>query len=343
MTRSLFDSARPRLSCRPQLETLEDRLVPSTIAGSYADGVWRWDSTAGWSHISDQKANIVRVDAAGDVYGTFSDGLWRWDASTGAWGHLEKTSGLGDAEEFKVTASGVVYADFGTSGTWRWSFDGWQEISNLNVTDFDVSRSDVFFGRYDALSATGLWRWTPTVGWSHLTGNTPDSVLADDAGNFAGIFNTGIAATLKGTWRWNSSAGWARLSTSVATAIDLSDNGTLFENRGTGGIWRWNSGSFTEITTASGSSAFTVALSDGSVFMEFYNTSAGHYVGWYWNASTGWSNPFANTSPFFLESAGKDGDLFYGNATAGGTWRWSPTLGAVQLGSLNPSALGTQG
>src|SRR5262249_50909249 len=118
---------RPRN--RLELETLEDRNVPSTMAADYTDGLWRWDSTAGCGHISGGHATRLDVDDAGDVYGQFSNGIWRWSASTLGW---QKLSDL-QATTFQVTAGGVFYGDFGATGLWRWSFAGWQKLSSNDV------------------------------------------------------------------------------------------------------------------------------------------------------------------------------------------------------------------
>jgi hypothetical protein len=339
-TRFRAPSPRQQTRSRPTLEQLEDRTVPSTIAGSYTDGVWRWDSSAGWAHLTNMQATILHVDDAGDVYGQYTDGLWRWGASTG-WAHLESTSGMGTAKDFQVTSSGVLYADFGTSGIWRWSFDGWQKISNLAVTSFAVSRSDAFFGRFD-VGVVGLWRWTPTSGWGVLTGNTPDNVQADNAGDFAGIFNTGIASNLVGTWRWSPTTGWARLSTSVPHSVDVTASGAIYENRLTDGLWRWAGGSFTELTGADGTFAILHPLADGNLFVHFFDASTLTFVGWYWNASTGWSRPFADSTDIIDETPGKSGELFYALDSGGGTWKWTPTTGVVQLSVMKPDVLGTQ-
>jgi hypothetical protein len=55
------------------------------MAGVYADGTWRYDTTAGWTHISDRQASILDVDDAGNVVGRFTDGVWRWTAATASW------------------------------------------------------------------------------------------------------------------------------------------------------------------------------------------------------------------------------------------------------------------
>jgi hypothetical protein len=336
MDRTLFNSSRPNL------EHLEDRLVPSTMAGNYTDGVWRYDDIAGWAHISVNKASQLDVDDAGDVYGKFADGLWRWQASTASW---MKLSNLSD-QQFQVTGSGILYGDFGTVGTWRWSLsDGWMRLTNNDVTLMAVSDSDTFFGRYDT-GTVGTWRWTPTAGWSILSSNRPDQLQADDAGNLVGVYNNYISATQKGTWRWNPTIGWERLSTAAPLAIDVSDNGTVFENRGAGGLWRWTPASnmFTEISSANMHTASTLfALPDGSLYLDFDNGSGAtpRYNGWYWNAGTGWVEIFPDSTNIYPAVVGKDGDIYLDHST-GGTWQWGPSIAAHQIGILDPTFLASQ-
>jgi hypothetical protein len=327
---------------RPALERLEDRTVPSTVAGDFstANGVWRWDSVLGWGHISNMEATQLAVDGAGDVFGKFADGLWRWDATTMGW---QKLSGL-SVTEFQVTSGGVLYADFGMMGTWRWSFAGWQQITSQDVSGMAVSDSDAFFGRYDA-GVMGTWRWTPMAGWSLLTGNRPDVLRADGMGDFVGVYNTFIGATMKGSWRWSPTTGWARLSTAAPNTMDVSTNGVVYEDRGSAGIWRYDpsmgSPMFTKISDYWPASfqAFN-ATPDGSLF--FVDSFTGKYIGWYYNSATAsWSNPINTSNTIGQVVTGKDGDQFIDYSTLG-VYQWSPTIALRQLGDKIPSVLASQ-
>jgi hypothetical protein len=343
MTRSLFDSARP------QLETLEDRLVPSTMAGSYADGIWRYDTTTGWARISTRQATQLDVDDAGNIYGAFSDGLWRWSAATASWSHPSSLT----VNQFQVTASGIFYGDFKGSGLWRWdpSTNGWAHLTNLDpVQDgMVVSDSDAFFGSFFT-GTPGSWRWTPTAGWSLLTTSLPDQIQTDAAGDFVGLFNTLVPVTQRGTWRWNPTAGWTRLSIREPFSIAVSANGAIFEDRGDTGIWRMAPGalSFTQIDSTSDHGAFLATLPDGSLFASRLVTGDRHLTGWYWSASEPGFGVFKflpDTDPILLEGIGKDGDLFFIDQSASGTGYVSGQSTYHLLGGLNtqePTALASQ-
>jgi hypothetical protein len=317
-----FVPARARHTYRPDLETLEDRLVPSTMAGCYADGTWRYDTTAGWAHISNQTAYRLAVDDSGNVYGDYSNGMWRWDAVTTGW---QKLSDL-VASQIDTTSSGVLYCDFDKAGLWRWSFAGWQKLSDLDVFSFAVSRNDSFLGRFDEAGAAGTWRWTPTQGWSLLTGNRPDYWVTDAAGDLVGTFKTYIPAGQAGTWRWSPTAGWAHLSTASAR-ISVSDNGTIFEARGVSGLWRALPGavSFTQIDQTDTTNDFLFALPDGTLYDHHWTGAVSQgslvFAGWYFNGSL-WGQVINDTTIIFPNAIGKDGDLFF-DSGASGTGYWS--------------------
>jgi hypothetical protein len=299
---------------RPHLEQLEDRLVPSTMAGTFVYGVYRYDTSTGWSHISPRRALALDVDDAGDVYAKFTDGLWRWSAATSSWAQL---SGLA-VDTFKVTASGVLYGDFGSQGVWRWdpSNNGWRKLSDLDASSIAVSDSDAFFASFNTPGAQGVWRWTPGAGWSWLTISRPSRLLTDAAGDMILAFQSNLVPSLAGTWRWNPTLGWARLSTSAPYFIAVSANGAIFENRVTDGMWYAapGAGSFTRIGTAAADDVMC-ALPDGSLYIDRFDTASNRHRGYYWNAALppvlGYIILIDNSNNSSDPVIGKDGDLFF--------------------------------
>jgi hypothetical protein len=314
------------------LEVLEDRLVPSALVAGYPDGVWRYDTTTGWAHISNLDAYRLVADASGNIFGQFSDGVWRWTAATASWAHLTTLSE--DLDSYRVTPGGVLYADFHFHGLWRWSFAGWQKLSDLDPVRMAVSDSDAFFGSFDAGWTTGTWRWTPASGWSILTLNRPDMLWADAAGEVVGVYNQFMLGSQAGTWRWNPTSGWARLTTAAPKAAYLGNDGSIFEDRSANGIWRLAPGanSFTQIST-SNTHTYThmVAQPDGNLFLMLDNGKGAspQFNGWYWNASTGWSL-LPSSSAIGDLCPDKVDDLFYARQNLG-TWMWSASGGALQI------------
>jgi hypothetical protein len=327
-------------SNRPALETLEDRLVPSTMAGNYADGIWRWDSSAGWAHISTQQASTLVVDDAGDVFGQFSTGVWRWDAGTKGWQLLSYQSQNSD---LAVTGSGVLYANFASMGVWRWSLAGWQKLSDFNDTGgLTVSNSDALFATFTK-GVAGTWRWTPTQGWSLLSNFAGHNHATDNAGDFFAIFDGfEIDAGHVGTWRWTPSGGWQRLTSIGPENINVSNNGAIYENRAAGGIWYLAPGqtTFTQITNLAAGSSLLHPLPNGGLF-DVYRVGS-QSSGWYFNASTGnWSLLISDLSNFSDSVVGKDSDVFIA-LTGAGLWQWGPTIPYHQLGAQNPMGLTSQ-
>jgi hypothetical protein len=329
---------------RLHLETLEDRLVPSTMAGDYLDGTWRYDSNAGWAHISSLRANFLDVDDAGNVYALYftgpSAGLWRWSAATASWGKLSDLL----PEELQVNSGGVLYGDFGSIGTWRWSpTAGWAKLTAFSPTFLAVSDSDAFFGAFTN-GSPGTWRWTPTAGWSLLSSSLAAVLRTDSAGDFVGYF---MAGGKQSTWRWNPSSGWAHLDDAVLVQLEVSENGTIFEYRRDTGIWRAAPGAttFSRIQSSDSSKFGGFApLPDGSLYVIQQVGTDLHYSGWYWTPSVGGLGLLriiSNVDSLTLPVIGKDGDLFFRDFD-NGTGHWSLQEPYDLLSALNPRILGSQ-
>jgi hypothetical protein len=325
---------------RLELEILEERVVPSTMIASYPGGVWRYDTSAGWSHISNQiPTGPLLADGSGDVYSKFSDGFWRWDATTVSWMKLSTLT----ADLYQPTDGGVLYASFGNNGVWRWSA-GWQQLTALTVGSFAVSNSDAFFGGFST-GVPGTWRWSPTTNWSLLSQAVPDTLRGDDDGVVA-VYSGGPGSHVS-TWRWSLSAGWSFLPPAPAQSfgISVSADGAIFEDRVAAGIWHAAPGAIalTQISTSNTQSfSRLVALPDGNLFLILDNGPGADpaYSGWFWNASTGWSK-ISGASDITTIGFDKDSDVFFSRLDPG-TWMWSPTGGLHQVSSQSAFGIATQ-
>jgi hypothetical protein len=296
------------------------------MAANYADGVWRYDTTTGWDHISNLQATWLDVDDAGDVYGKFSNGLWRWNAATASWGKLSDLT----VSTFRVTASGILYGDFGSNGLWRWNpSTGWGQLTNMKVGEFTVSDSDVFYGDVST-GVQGTWRWTPTQGWSLLSHTLAWDVFSDSAGDLVADYTPGSIGTASaGTWRWTQSGGWARLSNAFPSNLSVSASGAIYETRDTG-LWYLGVGqsAFTQISNVPAPGSVPIALPDGSVFYYYFQTSTPS--GWYFNAATSsWAKVVDTMDTGFI-AVGKDGDVFI-NDFSHGLLHWAPGSSVTTL------------
>jgi hypothetical protein len=320
-------------SRRFELETLEARTVPSTMAADFTDGIWRWDSNLGWAHISTEQATKLTVDDQGNVFGILADGVWRWNQNTG-WARISDHV----AEDIAVTSSGVFYGDFGPIDTWRWAAGNWARISDLDPTSITVSRKDSFFGVYSA-GVPGTWNWTLARGWTLLSPNFPDQMASDDAGELVGLFDSGIDPSVQGTWRWSPTAGWARLSMIAPVNIAVASNGVIYENRDVAGLWELNLAVGPAFKQISGNDAILMsALPSGDLFITTMNPQ-----GWYFSvASQSWKLANVNTLLISDVVAGKDNDLFFNEGAVGGVHRFSISTGDTQLSVRNPTNLASQ-
>ncbi len=123
--------ARPARHVRPWLETLEQRIVPSstplppvTAADFSGHGVSSY-SAAGWSQLNAADASLLTVDASGGVEADFRGyGLYRYTAASG-WTRLIAA----DASLLAPDASGDVVADFAGYGVYHYTAaTGWSQL-----------------------------------------------------------------------------------------------------------------------------------------------------------------------------------------------------------------------
>jgi hypothetical protein len=338
-------SLRSKPTCQLHLENLEDRLVPSAVAGNYASGVWQWQANVGWNHISFSQASQLQVDDAGDVFGKFASGLWRWQASTNSWTELTTTP----VQQFQVTGGGALYGDFGSVGLWRCDTNGnWQKLSALDADKIAVNDKDVLYCSFLGTDQ-GTWKYDNNgflVKWQFLTSNAPDVLKTDEQSDMVGVYKTYIAASQQGTWRWNPTNGWARLSSSVPNDLQVADTGDIYENRGIYGIYHTGPEGtvMQQVSSTDASASIIAALPDGSLFQDLYYTGATHHTGWYYNVATEMPALVAsNLDTVSAMVAGKDGDLFL-DANSLGLLRWSPTnpLTMTTLGGQDPTLISSQ-
>ena len=89
-TTSRHDRRNPqRRARRPQLESLEGRIVQSILFGSYPNGTWAINTDNGnWRQISSQIPNVMTEGSSGTLYAGFNDGISRYDYGSNTWTHL---------------------------------------------------------------------------------------------------------------------------------------------------------------------------------------------------------------------------------------------------------------
>jgi hypothetical protein len=136
--------------------------------------------------------------------------------------------------EDRLTPSGAVLGDFGTSGLYRWtSSGGWMRLTTANLETADIASSgDTVGGDF---GASGVWRYTSSS-WSKLSNLNADQVVVADDGTIAADFGN------SGLWRWTSGGVSFDQPPANAEQIDISADGsdaTVFADFGAVGLWRW--------------------------------------------------------------------------------------------------------
>jgi hypothetical protein len=316
--------------CRPSLEQLEGRDVPSTTVANFSDGAWRWDSSAGWTHLSSQSATQFSVDDSGNVFGQFADGLWRWSASSMSWMKLSD----GMSSNIQTTGSGILYGDFGSAGLWRWDpGSGWMKLTADDPGLSVVSATGAYFATFTS-GPMGTWRWTATQGWGMVSGGTATSLQTDDTGAMVGQFGTE-------TWRWSPTTGWDRIST-MGGMVEVSSNGNIFEQRSDGIFLAFAGNNFVLTRISTTMNAELMALPSGNLFLEVHPSGGGHSTSWLFTSSTvSWMLVDNDAADDRGVDAGNDNDQFIDRGTDG-LWHRSADGQVVQLTNRSFMNLTTQ-
>jgi hypothetical protein len=232
-----------------RVERLDDRDVPSAVVADYGgSGVWRYTpgNGGGWVQLTaaNPDANGLAVANGGNtVVADFGagGGLWRW-TSSGGWVQM---SGV-DTEGLQLNDNGDLFADFGAAGgLWRWSAppSGWVQLSGLNAEQISSHSSASGPSILAAdFGASGLWRWTPAVGWMMLSvANAEDISVAYSNGRIFADFGTG-----GGVWEWTPPGGftgayWTQIFShnpqGMSAGASTFGNNVLYMDRGSMGVW----------------------------------------------------------------------------------------------------------
>ena len=196
----------------PQLERLEDRRVPSTIAAvgttifavTADNGLWEHTPTV-WTQLS-PSGTIQSISAGTDanggaaVWAVAGDAsFWEWTDSRG-WAELSAAGTIGT---FNAAGNDVVFALAGDHSFWEHSPSGWAELSPPDaIRSFTPGVGDEVF----VFAADGsFWRHAASS-WEQLS---PAGTIQDYA--VAGANDAFALASDHSYWE-HTSSGWAELS-----------------------------------------------------------------------------------------------------------------------------------
>jgi hypothetical protein len=238
------DQAR-KSNVRLEVTRLEDRTVPSTLAGNFSDGVWRHTDAHGWQHLSTGNAAIVACASDGSVVAEFNNlgffsGVWRFEDATG-WQHISYAK----ASILDIAAGGHVVGEFQGSGVWRFEdATGWQHLTYADASLLSIDRYGTVLGEFSSglwvdrnnnwilltsahasaleiagndyvvaeFQGVGVFRFEFTQGWLHLTSADATSVGINDYGTVVGNFSNG-------EWRYQDASGWRHLTYATKAKI----------------------------------------------------------------------------------------------------------------------------
>ncbi len=289
-------------------------------------GLWRWTPAGGWAQLAGVAASSgLSVDAAGSVFGAFDFGMWRWTAAAG-WSELTNLV----PENFRVTADGDLFADFGTfAGLWRWTAaGGWSQLTTSDPQLLTASDD----GSAVAVFPFGTWRWSAASGWAELTTQIPTRMTTADGGTLFGVFASG-------TWRWTPAAGWSQLTPLLADGFDATDDGTLAGDFGANGLWRWTSAA--GWTQLSGFDPLRLAADAAGGLYADLGSGPGRGI-WRFTPAGGFVQLTLEGDSEAL-SVTADGSVFIDyESTIGGVWRFAPGSGFAQLTPLNAAFIASR-
>ena len=121
------------------------------------------------------------------------------------------------------------------------------QISKYAVGDFDRDNKDevaVDFG------ASGIWLYDDEAGWTQLSSENPEALLAADQSVLADLGSTGL-------WMWNEGA-WSQLS--AANVESMAYDGVLYADFGELGFWQGPN--WTQLSGANADSVIVTMLGE---------------------------------------------------------------------------------
>jgi len=147
-------------------------------------------------------------------------------------------SGFSNEVSYRVpqsmAASGsLLYADYGSSGTWMWNGDAWVKLSLDDPQNMAASGSLL----YADYGSSGIWMWNGSI-WTKISEADPQDMAASDSLLYADYGPSG-------TWMWNGSA-WTTLSPDDPQSMAVAGS-FLYADYGPSGTWMWDGSTWSRI------------------------------------------------------------------------------------------------
>ena len=218
----------PRRVRRPQLESLEGRIVQSVLFGAYSNGVYAYNSSNGsQTQVTPRTPNVMTEGSSGTLFMGMSDGVYEYTYANKS---LNKISPF-TASVMSAGHDNTLFATLNGRGTWEYN-GSWHLINIFGANELAaVSNGRVYGGYNDGLWAYNQNTWTPVTPHKPVAMSaTSDSTLFVSFNDLGGI-----------TYRFNGS--WQEITGHTALAIDAVSDSSFFCTFANGGTFQYQEGS----------------------------------------------------------------------------------------------------
>ncbi len=209
-----------RRASRPQLESLEGRIVQSILFAAYSSGTYAYNTSNGsWREIYSQAPSHMTEGSSGTLFASYSNGVSEYSYASGTWAHLTNYT----ASELSASRDNTLFATLQGFGTWEYH-GGWTQIAKNDANSLAaVGNGQAYVGIND-----GTWLYYHG-GWAEINSAMP----FDDLDMSATGDGTLFISFQSETYRFNNvsvtahgvSGSWEKISGNPASQVDaVSDN-----------------------------------------------------------------------------------------------------------------------
>ncbi len=193
----------PSPSARLSLETLGERIVPSTVGNPYVameipnQGVWVYSPAHGWQHPTTNNATALAVNGSGLAAMELpGQGVWLYNANSNTWQHPTTAN----ATSLDIDETGNVAMELPGQGVWIYhsSNNTWQHPTTVNATQVSISDGNVAMmvqgqGTYVFNSVNNTWQHPSTSNASQLAVDASGNIATEVTGH--GVYLNGSLLT----------------------------------------------------------------------------------------------------------------------------------------------------
>jgi hypothetical protein len=203
-----------------------------------------------WTSLHSADATKVDIDPQGDVVGEFpGQGVWLRYAN-GSWSQITTWN----ASLVCIASNAVVAAEFPNAGVWVYN-KGWAQLTGANASSIDMDDGGNLVGEFPGI---GVWIHDAGGSWKRLTRNDANQVAIG-----GGIVAASFPFPNQGMWVYNlTTNSWSHTTTALPSVIAVDAMREVVGEYGvsSGGIWIYQNGSWTHLTSASNVSLLDIGM-----------------------------------------------------------------------------------